>query len=132
MMKRLILMAAFLATLLGPLVATGGHALAAELLDPVCRGTHAAERPAICKQGNPGQDPLVGPGGVLTTTVYILGIVVGVAAVIVIIISGLRMVLSAGDSNAISAARRSLVFAIVGLVVAAAAQFLVAFVLKNL
>ncbi|MDL2341580.1 MAG: hypothetical protein QFB87_00690 [Patescibacteria group bacterium] len=63
--------------------------------------------------------------------ITILSIVVGVAAVIMIIIAGLKYVTSGGDSNGISSAKNTLIYALVGLFVAASAQLIVRYVLAN-
>ncbi len=68
---------------------------------------------------------------VIAAVVNILSIVVGVAAVIMIIIGGLRFVMSGGDSNNTNAARNSILYAIVGLVIVALAQVIVHFVLSK-
>jgi hypothetical protein len=68
---------------------------------------------------------------VIATIVNLLSVIVGTAAVIMIIVSGLKYVTSGGDSNKVSSAKTSLVYAIVGLVVVALAQFIVHFVLNN-
>lgn len=131
MMRRLLLTLNLLACLAVP--ALTYVPAAAQATDPVCQHTNQAEQPGICKPGSSStQDPLVGRDGILTKAVFILGVVVGVCAIIVIVISGLRFIISAGDSNSVSAARRSLIFAVVALVVAATAQLIVAFVLNNL
>jgi Type IV secretion system pilin len=52
-----------------------------------------------------------------------------VAAVIAIIISGLRYVTSAGDSNSINGAKNTILYAVIGLVIVAMAQIIVKFVL---
>ena len=62
----------------------------------------------------------------------IISVIVGIAAVIMIIIYGLRFVTSGGDSNAVSAARNGLIYALVGLAIAASAQFIVKFVLNKI
>lgn len=63
------------------------------------------------------------------TAVSILSMVVGLLSVIVIIISGMKFILSGGDSNKVSNAKNSLIYALVGLAVAALAQLLIRFVL---
>lgn len=65
----------------------------------------------------------------VATFVEILSIVAGIVAVIMIIISGLRYITSGGDSSKVAAAKSSLIYALVGLAVAALAQLLVRFVL---
>ncbi len=67
----------------------------------------------------------------IADVVNILSIVVGVAAVFMIILGGFRYVTSHGDSNAISGAKNTILYAIIGLVIAALAQALVRFVLRK-
>lgn len=80
-----------------------------------------------CNQGN--ADGRV--RGLLSTIVGILSAVVGIAAVIMIIISGFKYVTAGGDSNNISSAKNTLIYAIVGLIIVALAQFIVNFVLEQ-
>ncbi len=63
--------------------------------------------------------------------INILSFVVGIAAVIMIIVSGFRYITSGGDSNKTSGAKNTLVYAIIGLVVVALAQFIVQYVLDK-
>lgn len=104
--------------------------------------TIAFAAPAVCATSNSAQGQVlsgVGQTGtdctgdsvtnVVAAVVQILSIVVGVAAVLVIIISGLKYVTSAGDSNKISSAKNTLVYALIGLAVAAFAQVLVRYVI---
>ncbi len=68
---------------------------------------------------------------IVKVIVNILSVVVGIAAVIMIIIGGLKYVTSNGDSNAISSAKNTIIYAIVGLVIVAMSQFIVQFVLNK-
>lgn len=92
------------------------------------------ELPAVCKDdaSTSTSNPLTGRDGVVTKAVQIFAIVVGIAAVIVIILSGLRFVLSSGDAANITNAKNGLLYAIVGLVIAAFAQAIVSLVLSNI
>lgn len=65
------------------------------------------------------------------SVINILSVIVGIAAVIMVIISGLKYITSGGDSGGISSAKTTLVYALVGLAIAALAQILVRFVLSN-
>ncbi len=67
----------------------------------------------------------------LTTVINIFSVAIGFIAVIMIIISGLRYVTSAGDSNATSGAKNTLLYAVVGLVIVVLAQVIVRFVLSK-
>lgn len=61
----------------------------------------------------------------------ILALIAGVSAVILIIINGLRLVVSNGDSNGVSSARTGLIYAIIGIAIVAVAQIIVVFVLDK-
>jgi hypothetical protein len=60
-----------------------------------------------------------------------LSLVAGVAAVIMIIIAGLKMITAQGDASAVASARNTLIYALVGLVIVALAQVIVHFVLSK-
>lgn len=63
--------------------------------------------------------------------INILSIVVGLVAVVVIIIGGAKYVTSGGDSGKIGSAKNTVVYAIVGLIIAALAQVIARFVLSK-
>ena len=58
--------------------------------------------------------------------------IVGAAAVLMLIIGAIRFTISAGDENAVKAARSTMLYAIIGIVVAFLAFALVNFVLERL
>lgn len=68
---------------------------------------------------------------VIEDIINIFSIVVGVIAVIMIIIGGLKYITSGGDSNSVSSAKNTIIYAIVGLIVVAFAQVIVLFVLDT-
>lgn len=67
----------------------------------------------------------------IQTIINILSILVGAVSVIMIIIGGFRYVISNGDSNGLSGAKNTILYAIVGLVIVIFAQSIVRFVLTN-
>jgi hypothetical protein len=67
----------------------------------------------------------------ISTVINIFSLVVGVVAVIMIIVGGFRYITSGGDSNNVSAAKNTILYAIIGLVIVALAQFIVRFVLER-
>jgi len=67
----------------------------------------------------------------VAAAVNILSLVVGIAAIIMIIISGFRYITSGGASEQVGNAKNTLVYAIIGLIIVALAQFIVHFVLNN-
>lgn len=72
-----------------------------------------------------------GLSGVVAGILRILSIIVGVAAVIMIIVSGFRYITSGGDAAKVSAAKNALIYALIGLVVVALARVIVHFVLAK-
>ncbi len=66
---------------------------------------------------------------ILTTVINVVSFIVGVIAVIMLIIGGFKFVTSGGDSNNVASARNTILYAVIGLVVVAIAQFIVKFVL---
>jgi hypothetical protein len=68
---------------------------------------------------------------VVNGVVTIISYVAGLIAIIMIIISGIRFTTSGGDSAKVSAAKTSLIYALIGIAVAVLAQVLVHFVINE-
>ncbi|MDX1765649.1 MAG: pilin [Candidatus Saccharimonadales bacterium] len=89
-----------------------------------------------CK-GITGQDGDCGANGsddvnnLLANTLSILSYIVGAASVIMIVIGGLRYVFSSGDPQQAAAARNTIIYSVIGLVVALAAQGIIRIVFDN-
>lgn len=129
-MKKLILLA--IALFSGVLLFSAPLAYAEDVFNPACQG--AAASSPVCQSGqNAGTDnPLVGPSGIITRVTQIVVLIVGIAAVIVIIISGLRYITSAGDAAGVNSAKNGILYAVVGLVIALAGQAIITFVLAKI
>lgn len=109
-------------------VATPAHAALFDgSIEQACEGANLSDSNNECNDAN-GADPLQER---IQTIINILTIIIGIVAVILIIINGLRFITAGGDSNAISAARNGLLYAIVGLIIVALAQAIVRFVLSR-
>jgi energy-converting hydrogenase Eha subunit B len=67
----------------------------------------------------------------VATIINLFSVVVGVVAVLMIIVGGFRYITSGGDSGNVSSAKNTILYAIVGLVIVALAQFIVKFVLAK-
>lgn len=61
----------------------------------------------------------------------IFSAIVGIIAVVMIIVGGIRYITSGGDSGNVTAAKNTILYAVIGLVVVALAQVIVQFVLKR-
>lgn len=75
---------------------------------------------------------LDGQGGVITTIVNILLYVIGIISVIMLIIGGIRYAISGGDSGQVTSAKNTILYAIIGLVVAIFAYAIVNWVVGTI
>lgn len=124
MMKRLILVLGIALALCLPAVSV--YAQSAK--ESACAGIGASAGTTGCTP--PAGSPDINKS--IATIVNLLSVVVGVVAVIMIIIGGLKFVTASGDSNNITSARNTILYAVVGLVVVAMAQIVVHFVLDRI
>ncbi|OYX37774.1 hypothetical protein B7Z00_02965 [Candidatus Saccharibacteria bacterium 32-50-10] len=75
---------------------------------------------------------LLGDGGVLTTIVNTLLFIIGFLSVIMLIFGGLRYIISGGNAAAVTTAKNTILYAIVGLIIAIFAYAIVNFVIGSL
>lgn len=87
---------------------------------------------ANCAAPAAGASNLFGPNGVFITITNILLFVIGAIAVVMLIIGGIRYVVSSGDQNAVTSAKNTILYAIIGIVVAFLAYAAVNFVTSQL
>lgn len=87
---------------------------------------------ANCAQGEGQSDSLFGDGGVFKKVTNILLFLIGAISVIMLIIGGIRYVISSGDQAQVTSAKNTILYSIVGIVVAFLAYAAVAFVTTNL
>jgi hypothetical protein len=118
------------------LAAVAISAAPAYALPSNCNGDPTAGDPltsgAACSQGPSQKENLFGQGGIFTVAADTLIFLVGAISVIYLIIGGLRYVISNGDSKAVTAAKDTILYAIVGVVVAVISFALVQFVINAL
>ncbi|HET8709334.1 MAG TPA: pilin [Candidatus Saccharimonadales bacterium] len=76
-------------------------------------------------------DKGAGINTVVRNVVNLLSVAVGIAAVIMIVIAGLKYVTSGGDTQAVAGAKHTIIYAVVGLIIVALAQVIVKFVLSK-
>ncbi|MFZ1257929.1 MAG: pilin [Candidatus Saccharimonas sp.] len=86
---------------------------------------------AECAKSTSQPDSLFGNGGVFQKVTDVLLFVIGAVSVIMLIIGGIRYTISQGDSNAITTAKNTILYAIIGLVVAILAYAAVHFVIGS-
>jgi cytochrome bd-type quinol oxidase subunit 2 len=66
------------------------------------------------------------------TIVNLLSAIVGVVAVIMIIVGGLRYITSGGNDTSVTSAKNTILYAIIGLIIVALAQVIVRFTLNKI
>ena len=128
--KRIFINFMLLSCLFLPTVALTGQVSAVNIFGGC--GSDATAQPDVCKTVKNGQtatDPII---QILKVAIDIMSLLVGIAAVVGILVSGLRMILANGDSNAISTARSSLLYSLVGVGITVVAQGIVVFVLDKI
>lgn len=94
-----------------------------------CNGDTAGS--AACTD-NKHTDPLTGNGGLILNIANIIAYIAGAAAVIILLISGLRFITSSGDPEKVRSARVTATGALIGLAVIVLAKVLIDFVLNKL
>ena len=87
---------------------------------------------ADCARGNGQPTQLVGDGGIFNRITSILLFIVGAVAVIMLIFGGIRYIVSGGDQNNVTAAKNTILYAIIGIIVALLAYAAVNFVTTSL
>lgn len=109
-----------------PVTTQGGTGAASGSRAGVCEGIAMATG-----QGCDDATAASGVNNIIGTVVNVLSIAVGIIAVIMIIIGGLKYITSSGDSNNVTSAKNTILYAVVGLVIVAIAQFIVRFVVSK-
>ncbi len=107
------------------------------ITEDVCSGQLGnGDVPAICTDiesgKSTGNNPLYGENGILTKAMRILSVVIGIISVIIMIYSGIQIMLTQGDSAKFNKERNQIIYAVVGLVIAASARIIVEFAVKRI
>ncbi|MCX6728155.1 MAG: pilin [Candidatus Saccharibacteria bacterium] len=97
-----------------------------------CNNSLTISNGANCAQGNQQPSNLFGLGGVFQTIVNISLYVIGAISVLMLIYGGIRYTTSGGDAKNVTAAKNTILYAIVGIVVAILAYAIVNFVITSL
>jgi len=87
---------------------------------------------ADCAKPTNAPTQLFGQNSIFVTVTNILLFIIGAIAVIMLIIGGIRYVVSAGDQTAVTSAKNTILYAIIGIIVAFLAYAAVNFVSSQL
>ncbi len=112
------------------LAVAGSFAFNARFFEKQAYANSAAD---LIKQGadSTGQQDTRSAGDIAKDVVNIMFFIIGVMAVIMIIWGGIRYVLSAGNSAALTSAKNTIVYSIIGLIIAILAYAIVNFVINT-
>ena len=102
----------------------------------LCRGANTlqvssetVDADQACVGGD--EDPGEKVNALITQVINIFSVIVGIIAVIMIIWGGLKYITSGGDSGNVTGAKNTILYAIIGLIIVALAQFIVRFILSK-
>lgn len=95
-----------------------------------CTSTGGTVGSGIECAGNTLPKNLTGNGGIVTTVINVMIGIIGIVAVIMIIVGAFRIVLSAGNEKAVADGKNTILFAVIGLVIAIVAFAIVNFVIN--
>lgn len=139
--KKLTLIIAVFAVLIQLVIAYAPLVSASSFANPTDPCIEATDSP-FCKdaQENPrGGDaidndssPILGPSSIFYKITQTVTLLTGAISIIMIMVGGFRYIVSGGDGTAIKAAKDTILYAVVGLLVAVFAQTIITFVLSNL
>ncbi|HJQ09227.1 MAG TPA: pilin [Candidatus Saccharimonadales bacterium] len=90
-----------------------------------CRGIGGTPSGGKCSVGGPSLNRII------ATAINIISIIVGIAAVIMIMVGGFKYITSGGDSSNLASAKNTIIYAVIGLIIVALAQAIVQFVVKT-
>lgn len=127
------LLHAFFSTsiIFGAMIATGGMVSVLSATS-VSADTTSKIKQGVTDSGAKSTDNTQGLLSTIKIVVNILLFIIGAIAVIMIIIAGFRMVTANGDSGTISQARNTVLYAVIGIIVAFMAFAIVNFVASQL
>lgn len=116
----LYLLTVFLAVPLPALAACGNNTPKGQVIDSV---QQTANGPADCTGS--------GVTTIVSNAIQLFSIIIGIVAVVMVMIAGFKYITASGDSNNITSAKSTLIYALIGIAIAALAQFLIHFVFNT-
>lgn len=120
------------------LVVAAGLASSVNAVDILQPGCQAGASTKFCQDVNAGKntDRILGPTGIVTKITQTITYIAGAIAVVMVILGGLQYALSGGSpgkdgSGGVAGAKKTILYALVGLVVTIFSQLIVSFVLSK-
>jgi len=134
MILRVSVAGLFVAPILSPAVVHAqGTSVAPNPQGAICGGSNemvfGSGENAACDVATGGSQDTINT--LIANIINIFSIIVGLVAVIMLIYGGFKYITSGGDSGNITAAKNTILYAIIGLVIVAVAQIIVKWVLNR-
>lgn len=128
--KKLVLGASLFGLLAMPVALPAAVSAQSDIEGGLCAGANLDVKDTSCDSATDtaAQDKV---NNLLTTIINLFSLIVGIVAVIMIIVGGFKYITSGGDSGNVTGAKNTILFAVVGLIIVALAQFIVRFVLSK-
>lgn len=129
-----------LAALLTPLFLLGARVPVHAAYDPfgkVCQASDVStgeDASTVCVDKNPtgSGNPIWGPDGIILRAASLLTYIIGIASTIIVIYGGLKYILANGDANSVDNAKNTILYALIGVVVAVVSRGIILFVINNI
>ena len=102
----------------------------ANIKGSLCKGAEdlSVGGPKTCEKPEGNETTL---NELIKDIINIFSVIVGIIAVVMIIYGGLKFITSGGDSGRLTSAKQTILYAIIGLIIVALAQFIVRFILSK-
>lgn len=128
--KALLVTIGSIVALLVPVLATAPVSAQADIRSNLCAGVelNATAQGVNCAKNG---DTNAGLNSIIKLVINLFSIVVGFIAIVMMIYGGFKYITSSGDSGNVTAAKNTIMYALIGLVVVALAQLIVRFVLAK-
>jgi cytochrome bd-type quinol oxidase subunit 2 len=114
--------------LIGAILPSLAYASSTTSRQEVCQGVGVITQTSGCASHKTSGESI---NSILRLTLNLFSAIVGVIAIFMIIIGGLKYILSSGNSEKTNEAKNSIMYAAIGLVIVALAQIVVKFILNK-
>lgn len=128
-LKRIMFTIAASLGLIAPVAVPAVASAQVDIQDGLCQGSNVQISDDCDVTANGDATQTV--NSILEDVINIFSLVVGIVAVIMIIVGGLKYITSGGDSGNVTGAKNTILYAVVGLVIVALAQIIVRYVLTQ-
>lgn len=100
-----------------------------DIQNGLCNGANVELTDAPCSNsGNDGAEKVT---KVIQNAINTLSLIVGIVAVVMIMVGGLRYITSGGSDTSVTSAKNTILYAIIGLIIVALSQVMVRFVISK-